>query len=55
MEGGGRDVFLPFCVSEPQNAYFPILVPDSALLAVVWAPERRKKSTLLTCPNWEDL
>lgn len=24
-EGRGRGVLVPFCVSEPQNAYFPIL------------------------------
>lgn len=28
----GRGVLVPFCVSEPQNAYFPILVPDAASL-----------------------
>lgn len=36
-------------VSESQNAYFPILILDAALLAVVLAPEMRKKSTLLSC------
>lgn len=42
IEGRGRGILVPFCVSEPQNAYFPILVPDTAHLAVTLAPERRK-------------
>lgn len=50
-EGRGRGVLVPFCVSEPQNAYFPILVLDAALLAVDLAPETGKKSTLLTCTD----
>lgn len=45
--GGNRGEGCPpsFCVSEPQNACFPILVPDGALLAVVWTPERGKQSS----------
>lgn len=27
-EGGGRAVYVPLCVSEPQSAYFPISAPD---------------------------
>lgn len=50
-KGRGRGALVPFCVSEPQNAYFPILVLVAALLAVALAPETRKKSTLLTCTN----
>lgn len=43
---GGREGCPPsFCVSEPQNACFPILVPDAALLAVVLTPEREKKKS----------
>lgn len=34
-----------FCVSEPQNACFPILVPHGALLAALLTPERGKKSS----------
>lgn len=46
MEREGREGCpSSFCVSEPQNACFPILVPDGALLAVVLTPERGKKSS----------
>lgn len=44
---GGREGCSSFCVSEPQNACLPILVPDGALLAGVLTPEREKKSTVL--------
>lgn len=47
IDGRGRGVLVPFCVSEPQNACFPISVPEAAHLAEVLAPETRKKSTLL--------
>lgn len=50
-EGRGRGILVPFCVSEPKNAYFPILILDAAVLAVALAPETRMKSTLLTCTN----
>lgn len=47
-EGHGRGVLVPFCVSVPENAYFPILVVDASLLCVALAPEMREKSILLT-------
>lgn len=40
---------LSHSVSESQNAYFPILILDAALLAVALAPDMRKKSTLMSC------
>lgn len=42
IEGCGRGILVPLCVSEPRDAYFPILVPDTAHLAVTLVPERRK-------------
>lgn len=47
-EGRGRGVLVPFCVGEPQNAYFPILSLDAALLAVASVPEMLKTCTWLT-------
>lgn len=47
-EGCGRGVLIPFCVSVPQNGYFPISAVDAALLAVAVAPEVRKKSDAAT-------
>lgn len=59
MDGEARDrgregCSSSFCVSEPQNACFPILVPDGALLAVVLTPERGKKSAALAEYLWLD-
>ena len=48
-EGCGRGIIFSFRVSVPQNAYFPIIVQEAALLPEALALEMRKKSTPMTC------
>uniref|UniRef100_A0AAQ5ZJW9 E3 ubiquitin-protein ligase n=1 Tax=Amphiprion ocellaris TaxID=80972 RepID=A0AAQ5ZJW9_AMPOC len=53
-EERGRDVLVPFCVSEPQNAYFPILVLDVENFELPAELQPRTKDNAYYCVLYND-